>query len=68
MFPVSFLNSILEFNKLTLLKIKAQEILKNNEITKPVATMDLALGWGTCSLPFANALDNLFKVFSKSLN
>ncbi|CAN7002958.1 unnamed protein product [Brassica oleracea var. botrytis] len=41
---------------------QAQEILKNNEITKPVATMDLALGWGTCSLPFANALDNLFKV------
>ncbi|KAF2596522.1 hypothetical protein F2Q68_00011262 [Brassica cretica] len=25
---------------------QAQEILKNNEITKPVATMDLALGWG----------------------
>ncbi|KAL0740873.1 hypothetical protein Bca4012_082386 [Brassica carinata] len=31
-----------EFNKLILLKTKAQEILKNNEITKPVATMDLA--------------------------
>ncbi|CAH8331001.1 unnamed protein product [Eruca vesicaria subsp. sativa] len=29
-------------NKLALLKTKAQAMLKNNEITKPVATMDLA--------------------------
>ncbi|KAL0729864.1 hypothetical protein Bca4012_025957 [Brassica carinata] len=40
-FMLAFLNSILEFNKLILLKTKAQEMLKNNEITKPVATMDL---------------------------
>ncbi|WZZ61464.1 hypothetical protein YC2023_061571 [Brassica napus] len=43
MFPVSFLNSILEFSNFTLLKTKAQEMLKNKEITKPVAKMDLAL-------------------------
>ncbi|KAH0938608.1 LOW QUALITY PROTEIN: hypothetical protein HID58_006069 [Brassica napus] len=50
------------FNKLTLLKTKAQEMLKNNEITNPVATMNLDLG--TCSLPFANAIHNLPKVFN----
>ncbi|CAN7047445.1 unnamed protein product [Brassica oleracea var. botrytis] len=38
-----FLNSILEFSNFTMLKTKAQEMLKNNEITKPVAKMDLAM-------------------------
>ncbi|CAN6885239.1 unnamed protein product [Brassica oleracea] len=32
-----------QFSNFTLLKTKAQEMLKNNEITKPVAKMDLAL-------------------------
>ncbi|KAG2320815.1 hypothetical protein Bca52824_014028 [Brassica carinata] len=40
-----------QFNKLTLLKTKAQEMLTNNEITKPVATMDSP--WATALIGFA---------------
>ncbi|KAG2271340.1 hypothetical protein Bca4012_073594 [Brassica carinata] len=32
-----------QFSNFTMLKTKAQEMLKNNEITKPVAKMDLAM-------------------------
>ena len=64
MFPVSFLNSILEFSNFTLLKTKASRNVEEQWDYQTGCKNGFSLGWGTWCLPFANALHNLLKLFN----